>query len=66
MLDESIEWSLGSERMPAVESDSTDRCLVQPRAACTTDKIDIDSVTSTGFPFTTEYSSKSLHLPIRP
>ena len=25
-----------------------------------------DSVTFTGFPFTTEYSSKSLHLPIRP
>ena len=25
-----------------------------------------DSVTSTGFPFTTEFSSKSLHLPIRP
>jgi len=24
-----------------------------------------DSVSSTGFPFTTEYSSKSLHLPIR-
>ena len=25
-----------------------------------------DSLTSIGFPFTTEYSSKSLHLPIRP
>jgi len=24
-----------------------------------------DSITSTGFPFTTDYSSKSLHLPIR-